>query len=44
MSNDTKEDTQKPIEPKPMTMKVGARVYKETPITIQITHTQKEES
>lgn len=44
MSNDKKEDTQKSIESKPITMHVGARVYKETDITMEITNKEKTES
>ncbi len=44
MSDDKKDDSQNPPEPKPMTIQVGTRVYRETPITMQITNTQKEES
>ncbi len=44
MSNDKKENTQKPIEPKPMTMQVGTRIYKETSIGMIITNTEKDES
>lgn len=44
MNDDEKDDSYTPIEPKPMTMQVGTRVYKETSITLEITNTKKEKS
>ncbi len=42
MSNDINESTQKPLEPKPKTMQVGNRTYKETSITVTIMSSERE--